>query len=362
MVDIATYNPAQHAARWEDFIVTSYKNPNYILLSPEFLRWQFLDNPANATGAYTLWLVLHRDAVVAQLGYVPFTGRTPAGETFAGAYPINLIVHPDYRASGLGVIVLKKLLSSIDCVLNPGSSDAGAVLCAGLGMRDLGTLHRHLCVLDQERALALAVHHRLPSAAAEAAHRSIDNAEHLVPMARLPATAAARFMPPASAYGADRSREFLRWRYEDHPAFDYKFILSRDGDSVLIFHEEREPTTGLLILRIVDLLGREAALSALLGAALQAARARSAVLVDFFCSLTCYDAALCAAGFFNEAEHPDGRIAALFQPLDFRKTGIRVLVSGPAQAQLDAEWYVTKGDSDQDRPNDKRAVGRQTPA
>ena len=51
------------------------RTPNYVLLSPDYLRWQFLDNPANDTGGYTLWLVIHRDAVVAQLGYVPFQGH-----------------------------------------------------------------------------------------------------------------------------------------------------------------------------------------------------------------------------------------------------------------------------------------------
>jgi hypothetical protein len=77
--------------------------------------------------------------------------------------------------------------------------------------------------------------------------------------------------------------------------------------------------------------------------------------VDFFYSLTCYDAALERAGFFAEADHNDGRIAALFQPLDLRKIGIRVLVSDLA-GQATTPWYVSKADSDQDRPNDRRAV------
>jgi hypothetical protein len=73
--------------------------------------------------------------------------------------------------------------------------------------------------------------------------------------------------------------------------------------------------------------------------------------------LTCYDSALKGAGFFDEAEHGDGRIAALFQPLDFRKVGIRTLTASPeSRSASPSVWFVTKADSDQDRPNDRRAV------
>jgi hypothetical protein len=57
MVDIVTFAPDQHWAAWERFVVASYGSPNYVLLSPPYLRWQFLENPANDTGGYTLWLV-----------------------------------------------------------------------------------------------------------------------------------------------------------------------------------------------------------------------------------------------------------------------------------------------------------------
>lgn len=355
MVDIVTFDPDRHLIAWSAFVADSYRNPNYVLLSPAFLRWQFLDNPANATGGYTLWLVVHQDAVVAQLGFVPFIGRTPGGERFNGAYPINLIVRPDYRASGLGVIILNKLIKQSACVLNPGSSEAGATLCMGLGMRDLGTLRRSIAILDERGARALALEGRLPAGVTAAP--APNGAASVTALPRLPTGAPERFAFPAPAYGAERSRDFLRWRYERHPAFRYEFLLSEDRESLLVFHEEREPGTGALVLRIVDLLAHGPAQAALLRAVLALGRQRGAVLADFFCSLSCYDAALGDAGFFNEAAQAgDARIAALFQPLDFRKTGIRVLVAGPAGAHDQAAWYVAKGDSDQDRPNDARAI------
>jgi GNAT superfamily N-acetyltransferase len=353
MVDLVTFNPEQHWAAWEQFVADSYHNPNYVLLSPAYTRWQFLDNPANETRAYTLWLVLHDGAVVAQLGFVPFCGRSPAGERFRGAYPINLIVRPDYRAAGLGVILLSRLLKQTQWVINPGVNEAGAVLGLGLGMRDLGFLHRYIAVLNAAGAKHLSADGRLPLGITEASPQS--PAQRATAATRLPAHTPDVYSLPLAAYGAERSRDLLRWRYESHPAFTYEFLLSEDRKNILVFHEERETQSGALVIRIVDLLAVGEAQGTLLGAALSIARARNAVLADFFCSLTCYDAALKGEGFFNEADHEDGRIAALFQPLDFRKVGIRVLASGPP-GHSTGNWYITKADSDQDRPNDKRSI------
>jgi GNAT superfamily N-acetyltransferase len=355
MVDIVTFDPDRHFAAWSTFVAESYRNPNYVLLSPAFLRWQFLDNPANTTGGYTLWLVVHRDAVVAQLGFVPFRGSTPAGGSFNGAYPINLIVRPDYRAVGLGAVILNKLIKQSACVLNPGSSDAGATLCIGLGMRDLGTLQRFIAIIDADQARTLARDGRLPAGMATAP-QPLDG-PLIEAIRQLPSDIPDRFEFPLPAYGAERSGSFLRWRYEQHPGFHYEFLLSEDREGLLVFHEEREPGSDTLVLRIVDLLARGSNQASLLRSVVALGRQRGAAIADFFCSPCGYDTALENVGFHNEADHAeDGRIAALFQPLDFRKTGIRVLVAGPAEASPQAAWYVAKGDSDQDRPNDARKI------
>jgi hypothetical protein len=126
---------------------------------------------------------------------------------------------------------------------------------------------------------------------------------------------------------------------------------------LLVFHEEQEPSTCKLVLRIVDFLAQEEWQDALLKTVLQAAHSRGAAIVDFYCSLQCYAATLARAGFFDETEHEDVRIAGLFQPLDFRDSSIRLLASSPPGTDcITNSWYVTKADSDQDRPNDRRVI------
>ncbi len=351
---IVAFNPQRHLEAWTNFIRESYRNPAYVLLSEHFRRWQFYDNPANGTGAHTLWLVLHRDAVVAQLGFVPFIGQEPDGGTFRGAYPVNLIVDPGYRALGLGAILMDRLLRQTIHVVNPGSSEAGTALCAGLGMTDLGHLHRWIAIVDPGQAVHLAADGKLPGRIKLAAAENARIGAGLAPLRRLPDSTPDSFQLPVAAWHASRNRNFMRWRYENHPGFDYEFLLDESGQNILVFHEEREAASGALLLRIVDLVAAdEQAALRLLGAAVLAAHARGAVLIDFYCSLAHYAPALEKMGFFNERDHDDGRIAALFQPLDFRKAGIRVLVSG---SQDNSSWYITKADSDQDRPTDAGAV------
>ena len=355
-MDIVAFDPALHRPRWEEFIVSSYRDPNYVMLSPTFLRWQFLDNPANHTGGYTIWLAVHRDAIVAQLGFVPFRGIMPTGQRFEGAYPINLMVQPEYRAAGLGAILLARLLKQVPCLVNPGVNQAGATLGEGLGMRDLGYLRRYVAVIDAQAARALAVDGRLPLGVEEAyAVRTV--AGEVISSTKVPKEVGASFAFPQPCFGAERNRDFLSWRYENHPAFTYEFLFGPDFASALVFREEREKSTGTLIIRIVDVLANAEHQTILFQAVLLAAKARKAAIVDFFSSLDCYSSALKEAGFFEEARCSDARIAALFQPLNFRKSGIRVLACHPDWSNGSLEdWYITKGDSDQDRPNDSRVI------
>jgi GNAT superfamily N-acetyltransferase len=357
MVEIVSFNPDLHWQRWEQFIQASYQDPDYVLLSPMYLRWQFLDNPANTTGKYSLQLVLHAQEVIAQLGEIPFIGVTSDGEKFEGSYPINLMVRPEYRASGLGAILLKQLLKRARHVLNPGSSSAGATLCSGLGMLDLGVLRRYLCIIDPQSARRLTVDGRLPERVPGAARKA--GAADVVSLLGLPVQMPDTFTFPLPACGAERSRSFLNWRYERHPSFRYEFLLTCDYQNILVYREEYEGKTQTRVIRIVDFLARGRAQGDLLAAAVDLAERRGVAAIDFYCSTDAYHAALMGANFFAEAEYPNERIAARLQPLDYRKTNIRVLAT-PIETGADArapEWFVTKGDSDQDRPNNRWAGG-----
>lgn len=167
--------------------------------------------------------------------------------------------------------------------------------------------------------------------------------------------------------GAARDMDYLRWRYRQHPNFEYRFISIPEG-----------PRTGMAVWRLetirqavgeerqdVDRIGR---LVEFMPVSIDNARDLAAAFVrqlrqadafgaDFYCYHGPTLAMLGELGIPSVAKHPDGNdIPSRFQPLD-GKDG-RVLSAIFADPEVpncseaaDCPWYWTKSDSDQDRPN-----------
>jgi hypothetical protein len=91
----------------------------------------------------------------------------------------------------------------------------------------------------------------------------------------------------------------------------------------------------------------------LLEAVLEDARSQGVAVMDFFCASQRLSTVMTRHGFLPGESEPAARIPMLFQPVDRRRSGIRFMVSLgsiPEAAEVQ-DWYVTKSDGDQDRPN-----------
>jgi hypothetical protein len=105
--------------------------------------------------------------------------------------------------------------------------------------------------------------------------------------------------------------------------------------------------------RIVELVAEKEFESCLLSAIVTDARSRDVVALDFFCACDRLSNVFVRHGFL-EGEHPAAaEIPLLYQPLDRRKTDITFLadLQNIPDAHSIENWYVTKSDGDQDRPN-----------
>jgi hypothetical protein len=225
-----------------------------------------------------------------------------------------------------------------------------------MGFTDYGELARYTKVLNPEAAAAL-TEDRRPPKVSEAASATPPRGSH-VSIARVErfsedVTALWDSVNGVSGAGTRRSAAFLNWRYADHPVFDYTLLEAR-GDGHLIgagvYRVETVQGTTLRIMRLVEFLARPLAGGALIDALLEDARMHSVVFVDFFCSRTNISA-LTERGFVCGGEHTI--LPILFQPIDHRRKGIPFMahVGKFTDAPRVHQWYVTKGDGDQDRPN-----------
>jgi hypothetical protein len=108
----------------------------------------------------------------------------------------------------------------------------------------------------------------------------------------------------------------------------------------------------LSVGRIVELFSTDGLEGLLLNGIAEDAAPRAAML-DFFSPHRSHRAAMVAQGFLPGNDPRCAGLPVVFQPIDRARTGIPFMAELKKLAPIATEeWYVTKGDADQDRPNE----------
>ena len=328
--------------------------PGHVLSSSDaFIRWQF---GWTSAGNCSVKVVFQDGQMVATLGYIP-TNVTLHGETVRGAWVVNWIVDPEQRRLGLGPMLMREVMRQFDVTLNVGPGADARELLGRMRWTNFGELPRYVRVLDPVAAS------RVIGFQVETPSKGVAAADAAVSVRRIDRFAESagslwnRFARSHVAGGC-RTSEYLNWRYVDHPAFEYRlFEACRNGvlTGLAVYRLERVLESPVTIGRIVELICVEDAGEALLHAVVEDARGHAA-LVDFFCTLSRYQALMQAAGFSDSSEPWIAAVPTVFQPIDRRRTGIPFMADLTKANNADADWYVTKGDADQDRPSHAQSV------
>jgi len=154
----------------------------------------------------------------------------------------------------------------------------------------------------------------------------------------------------------NRTKEYLKWRYLDHPLVDYHFLSLKDenelkGFAVIRFEDNN---TELKAARLVDLVCYEDYDNIILKNIVKYCKDKSDFL-DFFCTGMFYKKALEEIGFFNNTE-TGIKIPAVFNPIDFsRREDINFFYNYHKEDKKNNilnnknNWFFVKADSDQDR-------------
>lgn len=332
---------------------------DYILRRNEMLfEWQFGSLPSEPEDHYHLILALYHDDLAACLGYIPVEVNL-AGELHSGAWTANWMVEPEFRRLGLGPILMRELMNRFDVTLVVGLSGDARDLLPRMGWTDFGELDRYVCVLDVEAAKKLTEPNELrwpPAAISE--RPKVDDAMQVKRVERfcIETTSLWENVWGRKASGTHRSASYLNWRYADHPMFEYRLFEGYQKDRLCgfaVYHIESVRDHPVKIGRLVELVAEADCLGGLLCVVIEDCRANNVALVDFFCSAAKLATVLLEHGFLPGDQEPARQIPVLFQPVDRRRVGIPFmahLAKLPGNRNF-SEWYVTKSDGDQDRPN-----------
>ena len=363
------------------FIGTQWRARHILSHDEPLLRWQFapeLLRGRDAPGP-TVLLALLGGEIVGMLGLTGFdlnlTGvRSPA------AWLSHWFVALAYRGFNVALrLILAARDLGIAALVTLGSNEVSTKVLERLGFEVIPSLPRWVGVFDAAAAAEL-VCGANPKVSFEDALRScrgylVEPKGAGVPQGGLQPGG---WSPVAAAewdrlwnerlakhlVGASRDAAYLRWRYVEHPRFEYEVrFAQRDTDGAVegmaAFRVEQVRDRATRVLRIVEFLGSAAGEATLVRAIIEAARDSGAAIADFYCSSARTAQAFERAGFKREiADSPGVALPSRFQPLEAEHLPITVLARLPPpwggtlrELVEDGRLYITKSDGDQDRPN-----------
>jgi GNAT superfamily N-acetyltransferase len=302
------------------FIDEHWRRGHVLARDVELLRWQHrrLSEPDR------LSVLVAEDVgrLLAMLGWIEFDACV-GEERVAGGWMTNWLVVPEARGRRLGLALVEWALEAKYELLGAlAANTATRHVLGGYGFAEIG-MFRWVRVFDADALRELLGGRELPRAEAPVEARR-----------------------GTGFVGACRDADFVRRRYREHPRFRYEVV--EDG-GLAAFRLEQVAGSSAQVMRIVDFLGGEA-LAARLA---EAAEAADVVFADFACTSARFGAPLEAAGFEREDRLP-AALPGRFQPLDFSDRPIVSCFWAAPRLGVDftgGDLYVTRADSDLDRPN-----------
>jgi hypothetical protein len=283
------------------------------------------------------------------------------------------MVRPDFRQSGLGILLLDQAERDFGVIHCLGANPAAASYYVRRGYAKCERLTRYIGALSSEGYAALCVS-PAPKAHLRDWEQQLTGNEAKVPTRPTADVLASVWqgstLPDSRCVvqGLHRNASFWQWRYLDSPGFDYVFF-------------GRPPETGVIVARVEEVLGREELvlrlieiipthpsawhtedlqLLTLLRQAFTWARDQGCVAVDFQTTGSLLQPTLAACGLRAQSwpfeSDPATSLAPLFQPLTADKPPINVfwrtaVDANDLSSSPQGDWCFAKSDGDMDRPN-----------
>ncbi|MFA6536537.1 MAG: GNAT family N-acetyltransferase [Candidatus Paceibacterota bacterium] len=324
-----------------DFVGQTFQS-KYILGDEKFLDWQY-------SGSGALLLAKVREEIVGFLGYKDFPYKI-YGETKEVRVVMNFFAAPKYRRAGVGPRLAQQVFSTPNCILVSGYNDTAQSLYEHLraNWTGSGDLFRFFSVLAPHKLMS----HLKPLASSFGRKKALGSVNIKVTVVQKISKDVDEFWQTVRdrySVTIERGSEYLKWRYLGHPFFDYQFLEAREDGKLLGFLIYRfEEVEDFKIARIIDFVSNEVAEVSLLKKFLDLARTAGAQAADFMFSGQLYQDSLKVAGFFDVSGTDFSKFPVRFNPISYSKFNINIACDIQAPIQ---DMYLTKGDSDQDRPN-----------
>lgn len=343
-------------------------SPTYILADRKFLEWQYGKTPQfvqkfRKNKLLSLLLLKEGVNIFGYLGIIPLKYKVFGSPQKIHVYA-NIFTDPALRGLGMGTLLIRK-----------GSEGSRQALVIGYkphtfssykkldDWRELGNFSRFLIVFNNssvnnivkknnKKSIPASCKFRVksfPPLRGTYAYTKIFNSDF---------DAFWKIIRNKYKITAERTSGYLNWRYANHPYFAYRALTARNGagevTGYLIYRFEE--AAKFKIARIIDFISLDEFETNLLHKFIQDIIREKADMADFMFSGNYHRTSLSEVGFFDAGETALNDFPVLFNPISYKRTHINFTALTKVKKQQRqfynlSNWYLTKGDGDQDRPN-----------
>lgn len=322
------------------------------LTRPRFYDWQFRQSPANRGADSCLLLVDERDAIH---GFMGLNKREfwIDDRSVAGCEITTWVLAESVRGLGMGRKIVQQLQTTYDVIVGMGISVDALRVYLPQGLKFLRHFPRFVKVFDPEAASPLF----LESAPWSEKYLPITVDVPAAPSwTEVPVADLAPFANQARSESAMFARDVrnLEWRYEAHPVFRYHaFVLRGNGQACGIVLRVDETEGGIRYCHVMDILGDSDATPVVVPFVEEFCRANGVAFADFYCTNPRITRHLWCRGWASAVDDPFVGVSNLLHPVEpcFPATTSIIMWSRSPERTLDlSRLYITKADSDMDRP------------
>jgi hypothetical protein len=343
------------------FISSTWGRNHILAKDMDLLQWQLSWHHSqkmrgSGVSALTVW---NGDEIVGMQGLIhaPFRIGT---ERLTSVWLCNLMVAEQHRPCGVGARLMTSVHNlPVDVIATSGINLDILPLYRKMRYHIIDSLDRYIHVNDAKQFDALTGCQGSGDQIARSAHTSFStlNLTHDDDFDEFWPIFSDRSLR-ANHVGIDRTREYMRWRYVQHPRFSYKIVTARDGDNfilgVIIFRIEQISGFDGKVMRVLEIDAIDDTIfSFMLGEAGEISRQYGVIFSDYYSSIDI--SAIIADGGWAPSSRFSKAIPAYFQPLDYRAQQVSVAARTLKPGFLPRDWdgllNVAKSDGDQDRPN-----------
>lgn len=338
------------------FISDTYsKGKDYILNNKKFFKW-FFKNPFSSPPS-CMHVVKKNGEIISEHGFVPNRFKL-FDKIIKSQCVVNCMARKEYRGKGTGFVLCKCSEENTDLSINLGYNLNGKIILQRLKWKEMPYLKRFVKILNLKKIEKLTKSSgfdlgkeneiKIKNDLIFEKRETID--EDIILFwnkikGKYPIT-------------VERSKKYLDWRYVNHPLLKYHIFITKRGNEIQSFIILRiEKTENYKIGRIIDFISMDNTEEFTLFRLIELCQKQGVDLIDFFFTGNFHAKTLKKLGFVEAKKRPYTLIPVLLNPIDRTKKYINFAFKLISKDLYDKRinninnWYLTKGDSDRDRPN-----------